>query len=174
MKKKNLMSKQKNKLQGPTKKNLKIKLKLVNHIMINGGKLNSEKIITKSIKELQKHSAKNSKKLVQLATINLIPIFRFRNFSNKLKKKKKKINITEIPAFISNLYVRTSLALKFLLLNFNKNSQTNFHTKLSQELLLAAKTQGRSVESKNELQKQILLKQYFLKNYKWKRKLTLK
>lgn len=45
------------------KKKIEIKNKLINHLMVNGEKKTSEKILIKSLKELQKDSQKQSKKV---------------------------------------------------------------------------------------------------------------
>lgn len=150
------------------KKKTEIKSKLINHIMINGKKSNSEKILIKSVKELQKYSKKQSKRIIQLAIINATPIFKLHKIKNKKQKKRKKKSIREIPVFIANTSARTSLALKFLLATISKKKSMKFNTKLRLELLLAAKSQGSSVEFKNELQKQVLLKQHFFNKYRWK------
>jgi len=72
------------------KKKLEIKNKLINHIMVNGNKKTSEKILLKSFKNLQKDSQKQSKKIFQLAIINSTPIFKLH--IHKIKKKRKKKN----------------------------------------------------------------------------------
>ena len=58
------------------KKNIEIKNKLINHLIINGKKNKSEKIVWKSIKTLQTISKKSSKKLLQLALVSSTPIFK--------------------------------------------------------------------------------------------------
>ena len=56
-------------------KKIKIKNKITNHLMLNGKKKTSEKILLKSFKELQKYSKKQSKKLIKLALIFSTPNF---------------------------------------------------------------------------------------------------
>lgn len=144
---------------------MKIKNKLINHIMVNGEKKTSEKILLKSLKELQKNSSKQSKNLVKLAIINSTPIFKLHKIINK---KKKKIYIREIPAFIPKTSYRNSLSIKFILVSAKNKKINNFYTKFKQEILLTAQSKGTSIELKNDLQKQVLLKKRFFTFYRWK------
>lgn len=165
----NIKNKNKKILQESFKKlqkKLKLKNKLLNHIMINGNKKTSEKILLKSFKKLQKDSQKQSKKIFQLAIINSMPIFRL--YTLKMKKKRKK-KIKEIPAFISNKSNRTSLAVKFILSKTLENKQLQFFfNKFKKEILLTSQQKGSTIESKNNLQKQIVLKKRLFSFYRWK------
>ena len=67
-----------------------IKNKIINHLIINGKKETSEKILKESVKKIQKESKKQLKKIMQLAIINSTPIFKVHKISNKKQKKKKK------------------------------------------------------------------------------------
>lgn len=148
------------------KKKLEVKNKLINHIMINGNKKTSENILLKSFKNLQKDSKKQSKKIFQLAIINSTPVFKLH--IHKIKKRKKK-KIREIPAFIATTINRTSLALKFILYNNVKNKKSNkFFNKLKKEILLISQQKGTIFESKNNLQKQVVLKKHLFTFYRWK------
>lgn len=148
------------------KKKLEIKTKLINNITINGEKKTSEKILLKSLKELQKSSKKQVKELVRLALIQSIPIFKLHRISNK-KLKKRNRRVKEIPAFISKTSARTSLAIKFILASIEKKKSNNFYLKLKESLLITAQSKGNAVELKNELQKRSLLHKRFLKYYRW-------
>jgi ribosomal protein S7 len=149
------------------KKKLELKNKLINHIMINGNKKTSEKILLKSFKKLQKESQKQSKKIFQLAVINSTPIFKLHIY--KMKKKRKK-RIKEIPTFITNKYHRISLSLKFILSKILENKQFNkFFNEFKKEILITSQRKGVIIESKNNLQKQALLKKHLLVFYRWKK-----
>jgi ribosomal protein S7 len=148
------------------KNKLELKNKLINHIMINGNKKTSEKILLKSFKKLQKDSQKQSKKIFQLAIINSTPIFKLH--IHKLKKKKKK-RIKEIPVFIANKYNRISLAIKLMLSKISETKQLNqFFNDFKKEILITSQQKGTVIESKNNLQKQVLLKKHFFAFYRWK------
>ena len=144
---------------------MQIKNKLINHIMVDGKKKTSEKILLKSFKKIQKNSNKQSKSLIKLAITHSTPIFRLHKIVNNKKKKKK---IKEIPAFIAKTFARTSLAIKFILTNIKNKNSNNFCTKLKQEILITAQSKGTSIELKNNLQKQVLLKKRFFTYYRWK------
>lgn len=148
-------------------KKIEIKNKLTNHIMINGEKKTSEKILLKSFKELQKKNKKQSKNLFQLAIIYSTPVFKLHKISNK-KLKKKKGKIKEIPAFIASTSSRTSLSIKFILESLKKRKTDNFYLNLKQEVVLASQSKSAAVELKNNLQKQILVNKRLFKFYRWK------
>ena len=145
------------------KKNIiNIQKKLINHLIIDGEKKTSEKILLKSLKILQKNSFKKYKKIFQLALTYSTPIFKLHKISNKkLKKRTKKIR--EIPAFISNKQLRTSLAIKLVLRNIKKEKNLKFYQELKKEILLNATNKNNTIQLKNDLQKRILnKKRYFL------------
>lgn len=75
-----------------TKKQKKIEInnKLINHLVVNGKKTKSEKIVLKSLKALQKVSKKSSKKLFQLALIHSTPVFKLNTITQKKKRRKNK------------------------------------------------------------------------------------
>lgn len=149
------------------KKKIEIKNKLINHIMVNGSKKTSEKILLKSLKELQKESTKQSQKIIQLALIQSTPTFKLHKISNKKRKKRNK-KVREIPAFIPRQINRTSLAIKFILSSAVKKKLNNLNQKLTNEILLTAQSKSNSIELKNELQKQVLSKKRFFTYYRWK------
>jgi len=140
-----------------------VKNKIVNNLLNNGKKSTGEKIVLKSFKELQKYSNKQSKKLLQLSVISTLPIFKVHKSSNKkLKKKKNK----ETPAFIHNKNARISLAIKFVFKNLQKENYS-FFTKFKQEIIINSQLKSNSINFKNELQKQAMIKKHYLINYKW-------
>jgi len=147
---------------------MKIKNKLLNHIMINGEKKTSEKILLKSIKELQRVSNKQSNNLIKLAILNTTPLFKLHKIINSKKQKKKNKKIREIPTFIANKLSRTSLAIKFILSSIDSKKSNNFYTNLKQEILATAQSKGTAIELKDNLQKQVLLKKRFFTYYRWK------
>jgi ribosomal protein S7 len=146
------------------KQKIEIKNKIINRLLINGEKKTSEKVLLKSLKELQKDSNKNAKKLIQLAIVYSIPTFKLHKLTNKKKRKKK---VQEIPAFILNERARISLAIKFILLTTKKKKTAHFYTKLKQEVLLNSQFKGDAIKIKDDLQKQILLKKHLFKYYRW-------
>jgi ribosomal protein S7 len=84
---------------------------------------------------------------------------------NKGKKNRK---VREIPAFISNLNSRTSVAIKFILSSIEQKKSKKFYKQLNQEVLATAQYKGNAIERKNTLQKQVLLKKHFFKYFRWK------
>lgn len=147
-------------------KNLKIKDKLINHIMQNGEKKTSEKILLKSLKKLQKNCLKETKEIIKLALICSTPIFKLHKIKNK-KLKKKKRKTKEIPSFITNNQARISLAIKLILKSLKKKSQ-NFSLEFQKEILLNSQKKGNAIQTKNELQKQVLLNKRYFNFYRWK------
>ena len=74
-------------------KNIEIKNKLINHLIVKGKKNKSETIALKSFKTLQIDSKKSSKRLFQLALISNTPIFKINTITQKKQKKNKKQNL---------------------------------------------------------------------------------
>lgn len=146
---------------------MEIKNKLLNHLTLSGKKETGEKNLIKSIKKIQKNSLKSSDKIFQLALIYSTPIFKLHKIKNK-KRKKKGSKFKEIPGFIQNKNARTSLAIKFILTSTKKNNNsTNFYSKLNEEILDCAKNKSISIETKNNLQKDILTKKRYFLYYRW-------
>lgn len=146
-------------------KNFTFKNKITNHLMKNGEKKTSENLIVKSFKELQKNSLKNSKKLVKIAVINSIPIFKIHTIENK-KQKKKKRKIKEIPFFITSENFRISLAIKLILNNIRKK-HLKMYIKLNTEILALSQEKGNTILVKNKIQKQALLNKRYFNFYRW-------
>jgi ribosomal protein S7 len=150
-----------------TKNNLKIKTKFANHLMLDGGKKISEKIILKSFKNLQKVSKKQINNVIRLSLLYATPIFKLHKIANKkVKKKKKKIRI--IPAFIPKILTRISLGIKYILFNINKKKTNKFlFNKLQEEILVIAQNNGAFLEIKKETQQQTLLNKRYFRYYRW-------
>ena len=148
-------------------KNIETKRKIINHIMDNGGKKTSEKIVLKTIKNLQKNSKKQTKQIIQLAIVNATPTFKLHKIENK-KQKKRNRKVREVPAFISKQTSRTSSAIKFILSSIEKKSNKKLYKKLNQEILLTSEHKGNAIDFKNSLQKQVILKKHLFKYYRWK------
>lgn len=147
-------------------KSIEIKKKLINHLMRNGEKKTSEKILLQSLKELQKTSLKRTKKLLKTALVNTSPVFKLHVIKNK-KQKKKNRKIKTVPFFIYNNLARVSLAIKFILKTVTSKKAANFYIKLNEEILLNSKQQGETIKLKNEIQKQVIANKRYFKFFKW-------
>ena len=145
---------------------MEIKNKLLNLLTTNGKKETMEKNFIKSLKKIQKTSIKSSKKIFQLALIYSTPIFKLHKIKNK-KRKKKALKFKEIPGFIHNKNARTALAIKFILANTKKQNSKNFYSKLNIEILDCAKNKSYTIETKNNMQKDILTKKRYFLYYRW-------
>jgi len=143
-----------------------LKTKMLNILMKNGKKKTGEKILLKSVKDLQKLSTKNSKNLFQLAVINSTPTFKLNEQILK-KGKRKAVKIT--PYFIVRDSLRTMTSLKFIKFVAGKSRSSNtFYKSITQELLSSAFLRtSQAVEKKNELQKQVLLNKRYLSKFRW-------
>lgn len=145
---------------------MKIETKLINHITVHGKKETGEKNLLKSIKEMQRNSKKKSTGVFQLALIYSTPIFKLHRIKNKNRKKNKNNKFREIPGFIKNKNARTSLAIK-LILESTKKKKHFFYKNFNKEILTSAQNKSVSIETKNELQKNVLTKKHFFKYYRW-------
>jgi ribosomal protein S7 len=138
------------------------KIKILNLLIFNGKKKKSEHILLKVLKNIQKLSNKQSKKIMKLALIFSTPFFKIHKIINKKRKY-----IKQIPTIIINEKARISLAIKFILKNIYDKKFNNFHVNLYKNLFLIAKNQGLITQKKNEFQKQVLLlKKHFLFFYR--------
>ena len=148
------------------KKNIEIKNKFINNLLIKGKKSKSEKVMLKSFKVLQTRSKKSSKKLIQLALISNTPIFKINTITQR-KKKKKKQKTKIIPAFIYKKSSRISFAIKFIITITKKNQNSNFVKKLPEEIILSSQNRSNAIEKKKETQKQVFLSHHLFKYYRW-------
>lgn len=144
------------------KKKFNIKNKLYNHLLINGEKAVTEKILIKATKNLQKNSKKNSKYIITTAIYLTAPAFKIFTFTKKRRKKK----ITkEIPFFLVSKNGQISFAIKLILKTLKKK---NFISEnLKKELLLGAKNCSEALKIKNKIHNTVVLKKNMLRYYKW-------
>jgi ribosomal protein S7 len=149
-------------------KQITIKNKLVNHLIVCGKKSIGEKIVLKSLKTLQKSSYKQSKDLVKLAIIFSTPTFKLNKISQKKRKKKKNQKVKEVPAFISLEATRISAAIKLILTSTKKAKTEKLPSKLRKELLLSSQCKGEAVKSKMDIQKQVLSNKRLFSYFKWR------
>lgn len=150
------------------KKKINIKNKLINHLIVSGKKNKSEKIVFKSIKALKIVSKKAIKKLLKLALISTIPIFKVNTITQK-KRKKKKQKSKIIPTFIVNKISRISFAIKFIVAAAKKKKPQTFLRKFVEEILLTLNSPSNDIKAKEEAQKQVFLNRNLLTRYRWKK-----
>ena len=148
------------------KKRIEINAKLVNHLVLDGKKCKSEKIVLQSLKALQKKSKKPSTKLLQLALINSTPLFKISTSTQK-KRKKKQQKTRVKPAFISNKETRTSSAINLIVKAASRKKSQPFFQKFLSEILASSQNESNAIELKKDTQKQALLNRYFFKYYRW-------
>ena len=145
---------------------MKIKSKLINHLIIDGKKEISEKTFNKNFKTLQKKSLKCSSKVFQLALISSTSVFRLHRISLKNRKKKK---VREVPGFLRNRENRISLALKFLIKTTKRTSDSLYFDKnFLGKILSLSKFENETLLTKNETQKNLLSKRYLFRYYRWR------
>jgi len=153
------------------KPELKTKEKLLNHLMKKGGKETSEKVLLKSVKELQKNTLKKTENIIKSALLNTIPIFKMNTIIKKRKKKRK--TIREVPIFLVYNKSRVSEAIKLIIKTSKKIKKniTSYYLKLVVELLDDCKddVESDAVLIKNNLQEKILAQKKYLRNYRWRK-----
>lgn len=146
-------------------KKLRLKKKILNHILKDGKKKTSEKILIKSFKSIQKSQKKPHHDIIKLSIINSTPAFRIIKLKNNRRRKKK--STKEIPAFLSTYLFRSSWALKYLIQASRKKTSNIFCDQLTNETLLNAKHEGNTVKFKSEIQDQALQKKKYFRHYRW-------
>ena len=144
---------------------ISVKNKLLNHLLFNGKKQTSEKILLQSFKELQKFSMKQPTALIQSAVACSMIVFKIHK---QIRKNRKKKHVREIPTIIISKKARISLAIKFILRDLTYKNFNCFYEKFYTEILTTALNTGSVVQIKNEIQKQLLIKKHFFFNYRWK------
>jgi ribosomal protein S7 len=142
----------------------KIKKKLSKHILQNGKKSVSEKLIIKTFKSIQKSQKKSHNKIIKLAILNLTPMFRIIKLKNKKRRKK---SVKEIPAFLSHQSFRTSWGLKYLTKSSTSKTTNNFSNQFINEILLCIKNESFTINLKTELQKKASEKKKYFRHYRW-------
>ena len=91
-----------------------------------------------------------------------------RKKATKKKTTRKSEKFKEIPGLVKNKNIRTSLAIKFILINAKKKEGSlNFPKKFNKEILSNAENQESSIQVKNNLQKDVLKKKRYFLYYKW-------
>ena len=146
-------------------KNLTLKTKIINTLMISGKKTTGEKILLKFAKTLQKSTKKNFKNLVQLAIINATPAFKT---NEQVVKKGKRKAIRSTFIFITSDSKRIMTSLKFIKNAVVKNKSSNhFYERFTDEILSASTLKSQSIDKKNELQRQVLLNKRYLSKFRW-------
>lgn len=139
-----------------------IKNKIHNHLIKNGKKTISEKILAKTIKKLQKESKKNSKNIVNTTIFFSAPTFKIFTFTRKKRKKK---TVREMPVFLLHKSGQFSFGIKLILKLIKQKNLISENFK--NELLLGANYSNKALEIKNKLYETVLSKKYMLRYYKW-------
>lgn len=119
-------------------KQINLKIKMFNLLMVDGKKQTREKEIFKTFKNLQKTNEKNHNEILKQAIVNLTPTTQIR----QIRKKKRK-SIKEFP-YILNKRNRLSLGLKFMLQTSTRSSDRA----LSSELILLAGKKSEKIRVK--------------------------
>ena len=142
------------------KYNKSIKKSFLNLLMFNGNKKISEKILLKTLKNIQKKfNKKKSLDIVKIGLVNSSPVF----FLKNIKRRKKRT--VEFPFLLSSS-LRTFYGINFIIANCKNKKQGRFFQKLEEELILSAQNTGLSIKRKKDLYAESVLKKKFA-NYRW-------
>ena len=141
------------------KKSIKLRDQILNHLIVNGNKQTSEKLILKSLKLSQKNCYKNHKELFKSAIINSSPIVTVK----QIKRRRKQV--TEFP-FVLKKHARISLAVKLILNIISQKSETSFSEKFNNEIIFASKKNSASIKNKKDIHENAFLRKKYA-NYRW-------
>jgi ribosomal protein S7 len=136
-----------------------IKNKLFNLLIINGKKENSEKILLKGLKLIQKQNFKSHKDIIRSSFINTSTLV----YIKQIKRKKKKTK--EFP-FILSKKDRISSSMKLIIQNSLKNSNVNFFKNFSEEIVLSSKSQSYAIKNKNIIYDKAFVQKKYA-NFRW-------
>ena len=133
------------------------KNKMINHILQKGKKTKSEKIMNKSLKELQKHSKKSIKKIIQLCIALSSVIFKIHTIK------------TPRPIFINNRKKIFFFGLKLIVIGAKKNYSNCFYNKLKKEFFSTTQFKNNMIKIKNKelAENDISSKKYLFKHFRW-------
>jgi len=134
------------------KKQINLKDKMYNHLMVSGNKLTCEKKILNNFKILQKNNKKNHTEIIKLAIVNSSPIIQLR----QIKKKKRK-SLKEFP-YVLKQKNRISLGIKSIVKKTNKTTDKD----LFQEIVLFAKKKSELLKTKETKHKLALTKKKYI------------
>ena len=141
------------------------KNKLANHILKQGKKQVSEKIIKKSFISNQKNKKKNHIEIMKVSILNTTPSFRLIKLKNKKRRKK---SIKEIPTFLSHNLFRMSWSIKHLIaISKEKSNKNLFFEKLNEEILLNALLKGTTTDLTHEMHKKTVKLKKSFRFYRW-------
>lgn len=115
-----------------TQKFKTVKTLIINNLVLCGKKELSEKILFKTIKQLQKRSTKNHKNLLESLIIKTVPVIKIK----QIKRRKKQF--IKFP-YILKKKSRYIQAIKNIVKISEKKFSKNFCDKLTQELTLNVK-----------------------------------
>jgi ribosomal protein S7 len=129
-------------------KEMKIKDKVLNHLMSNGKKEICEIEVIKLLKFLQKESRKNNVDLIKLGVVNSACTIQLR----QVRKKSRKV-LKEFP-FVLKRKARVASGVRFMTETLNRKSRAN--------LLLYTEKNPELFEAKEITQKQALSKKKYI------------
>ena len=132
--------------------------RFIKKLIFKGKKFKSYKLISASLRFIQKNSKKNHRQLLQLSLINLAPLFNIKIIQKKRKKSK------EFPFFLVNK-LRLSLSIKFILNNI-KSKKKIANKMLAKEILLIMKNNNSLILKKNLLVDRSFSQKKYA-NYRW-------
>jgi ribosomal protein S7 len=130
------------------KKQVNLKNKIYNHLMVSGNKHLCENKLLKSLKVLQKKNKKNNIEIIKMAVINSAPIIQLR----QIKKRKRK-TVREFP-YVLKQKNRISLGIKSIVRVLS--------THLDQEILTFAKKKNELLKVKEAKHKLALSKKKYI------------
>lgn len=135
-----------------------IKNKMINHILQKGKKTKSEKIINKSLKELQKYSKKSIKKIIQLSIVLSSVIFKTHIITPHFNIR---------PIFINNKKKIFFFGLKLIVSGAKKNYSNCFHNKLKEKIFSTTQLKNNTIKNKELAENNISSKKHLFKYFKW-------
>jgi ribosomal protein S7 len=122
-----------------------LKSLFINHLTLKGKKHLSEKILSKTIKRIQKTSLKNHKSLLKLLIIKTTPVIKIKQINRHRKKK-----LVEFP-YILKKSSRYTQSIKNIIKNSGiKTIQKKIDLKLTHEFLYSLKIFNKKIRQTHE------------------------
>ena len=140
--------------------NISVKKKLWSHLMVYGRKTQSQNILTKSIKLIQKTAKKDLQKIIMLAIINSLPLFHAKKLVKKTGKQKF---LQEIP-FVLSKNQRITLSIKYILLTLKTKKQLKISQLIKLQFLCYSKL---FLQKKTDSLQKILIEKKKFAKFRW-------
>lgn len=136
--------------------------KLINHILFDGKKRQSQNCFIKMVKTLQKDLDKNFTHLLKLSLVFLVPFLKVNHCLTKNRRKRATFLV------LYQNKSRSFLATKSLVQTTKNRESAGFFRKLHQEIKFVLDKKSSIIQTKKVLQNKALSKKHLFLYFRWR------